>query len=295
LRVARRGENARFFAASWRGGMFSPLGTMTLAIPLENSAVLQLDVPPPCKRESFFVFSMHKAGSVMLNRAMEFICAELGIPSIIIPRAAFRQGIPDEAYNASAKLGDVLFPNGYCYQYFRYFPPFLASFFENPRLAVLLIRDPRDMLTSLYFSVAYSHRITGGDAGNLQDAEREQALQVSIDDFVLEKVDFIRQEFISYDTVLASERTRLFRYEDVVFSKVAWIRDILDFLGETLPEESVGIIARKVDRQPEAERPDKHVRKVTPGDHKEKLRPETITRLNDAFADILKRFGYATA
>jgi hypothetical protein len=44
-----------------------------------------------------------------------------------------------------------------------------------------------------------------------------------------------------------------------------------------------------VDRRPAQERPDKHVHRVTPGDHREKFQPTTIARLNEAFGDVLER------
>ena len=37
----------------------------------------------------------------------------------------------------------------------------------------------------------------------------------------------------------------------------------------------------------------KHKRQVTPGDHRRKLKPETIAKLNTDLADILTRYGYA--
>jgi hypothetical protein len=36
-----------------------------------------------------------------------------------------------------------------------------------------------------------------------------------------------------------------------------------------------------------------HVRHVTPGDFRNKLRPETIARLDEVFAEALARLGYA--
>ncbi len=36
-----------------------------------------------------------------------------------------------------------------------------------------------------------------------------------------------------------------------------------------------------------------HKRKVTPGDHREKLQPETIRRLDQIFAPVLDRLGYS--
>ena len=36
----------------------------------------------------------------------------------------------------------------------------------------------------------------------------------------------------------------------------------------------------------------KHKRQVIPGDHRRKLKPETIATLNSDLADILDRYGY---
>jgi len=267
---------------------------MMTSIQLDSDHTLELEIPEPAARESFFLFGLHKAGSVLLNRTFSLCAAELGVPTIQISKAAFRAGIPDDQFNASPGLPQVLFPTGYCYTGFRYFPPYLRAFFEaQPRLAILLIRDPRDILTSLFFSVAYSHTISTGEAGAEQLAARDRAAAIGIDAYVLENTAFVRNEFASYDAILSSPRTKLYRYEDIVFSKIPWIQDALHFLGESLPDATVADIVEQVDRRPAQERPDKHVRRVTPGDYREKLQPATVTRLNEAFGDVLERFGYS--
>ena len=45
-------------------------------------------------------------------------------------------------------------------------------------------------------------------------------------------------------------------------------------------------------RLPTAEKPGAHVRRAHPGDHREKLHPETIGALNRDLAGILERFDY---
>lgn len=267
---------------------------MMTTIQLDNDHTLELEIPEPATRESFFLFGLHKAGSVLLNRTFSLCAEELGVPTIQISKAAFRTGIPDDQFNASPGLAQILFPTGYCYTGFRYFPPYLRAFFEvQPRLAILLIRDPRDILTSLFFSVAYSHTISTGEAGAEQLAARDRAVALGIDTYVLENVAFVQNEFASYDAILSSPRTKLYRYEDIVFSKIPWIQDALHFLGASLPDATVANIVEQVDRRPAKERPDKHVRRVTPGDHREKLQPATIAQLNEAFGDVLERFGYS--
>jgi hypothetical protein len=43
---------------------------------------------------------------------------------------------------------------------------------------------------------------------------------------------------------------------------------------------------------PEAERPDQFIRRVVPGDHKEKLSPAVIRQLNTRLAASMELFGY---
>lgn len=47
-----------------------------------------------------------------------------------------------------------------------------------------------------------------------------------------------------------------------------------------------------VDIFPERERVHSRIRSVKPGNHIEKLKPETIERLNVLFAEPLKKHGY---
>jgi hypothetical protein len=264
-------------------------------IRLQNGSTLTLDIAPPSGRESFFVFGVHKGGSVLLNKIFGFINEELGIPEILIPMSAYKQGLPDAAFMSAPELGSVLFPTGYCYRTFRYFPPFLEKFFTEPQRAIILVRDPRDILTSLYFSVSGSHSVTGGEAGEALARERERLQAIDIDTFALENIAFVKNEFASYEPILANGRTRLYRYEDIIFTKGEWIADMLAFLGESLPAASIQRILDEVDSIPKRERVGRHRRKVVPGDHKEKLKPETISKLNVAFSDLFQRFGYPPA
>ena len=51
-------------------------------------------------------------------------------------------------------------------------------------------------------------------------------------------------------------------------------------------------IADLHDIQPGAENVGGHIRSVTPGNHTEKLRPDTIDRLNEILKEPAKRLGY---
>ncbi len=255
-----------------------------------DNQVITLEVPPTsASLPSFFVFSLHKAGSVLQDKVIEDICRALAVPSISVPKSAFGQGVKD---NFSPEAFEGIFnPSGYCYYGFRYLPFYLDGIALNQYKKLLLIRDPRDMLVSYYFSVKKSHPIPGGDVGkNL--LEQRQALQnVDIDKFVLERAAQFSGTFARYDQI-DDENLALFRYEDIVFEKERWIKSILAFLEVELDEATIAEIVKKHDIFPDQENSSSHIRKVSPGDHKEKLQPETIEQLNEILLPILQQHRY---
>ena len=86
---------------------------------------------------------------------------------------------------------------------------------------------------------------------------------------------------------------KIWRYEDVIFSKVLWVKDMLRFLGmEPPPADVLSEIIRPFDVFPDDEKPEEHIRQVKPGDHKAKLASATIERLSERFAPVLKMYGY---
>ena len=157
---------------------------------------------------------------------------------------------------------------------------------------MLLIRDPRDILASAYFSEAFSHTLMPGEAGAWQQANRTAVRRLSINCFVIQRAPDILQRFDSYRPLLTNPGTRLFRYEDVVYSKEEWIEEMLDHLDLSLDRARVRKIVPLVDHRPPVEDPAAHVRQVKPGDHRAKLRPSTIAALDSVFRDVLSRFEY---
>ena len=78
------------------------------------------------------------------------------------------------------------------------------------------------------------------------------------------------------------ETVRIYRYEDVIFKKREWLADMCAWFGWNVSEKKINAIADKNDILPKAENEAQHIRQATPGDHKRKLRPETIEQLSGA-------------
>jgi hypothetical protein len=250
----------------------------------------RLRLPPRGPAPSFYLFAMHKGGSTLLNDMMGEALNQANIPQINIPEVAFSAGRPEcDILNPE----EFIFQHGYCYRGFREFPPYLRRFDLSKTKKILLVRDPRDMLISNYFSVKYSHPIprTGFIKDSLQ-RERETATSTEIDGYCLSQLNFFKSEFEGYEHILGTN-IRIYRYEDVIFNKIEWLRDMLRYLEITLPFEIIGRIAKKHDIRPEAERPNEHIRQVTPGNFRKHLSNATIDKLNREFKEILATYRYA--
>lgn len=225
----------------------------------------------------------------MQDNIIEDLCAYFEIPMISVAKTAFKQGIEEGSFTAD--ICDIFKRTGYCYYGFRYLPRYLQDFDLSSFKKLLLIRDPRDILVSHYYSMKKSHTIPSGEVGKKLLKLRDELVQVPIDDYVIEKAPSFNNILYNYSK-LERQNLRLFRYEDIVFNKSQWVRDILKFLNLEMPDDKVEAIAAKYDVFPSAEDESAHIRKVTPGDYKEKLMPETVARLNDCFRSMLEAYNY---
>ena len=249
----------------------------------------------PADLSSVYLFSLPKAGSMLLQWVARAMAAEVGVRFRSVMGELFAAGV--DPFESKPDLSGEFEPRGWCYGGFRELP----GWFRIPGLAdhrkILLVRDPRDMLVSNYFSVGRSHPAPGqGAMRDRYDRQRAAAQSQSIDDYVLGLAGRYAARFESYQPLLdcpkADENLRIDRYEDILWEKRAWVRDLAGFFGWGLSPTATDRIADKHDLRPDAEQPDKHVRQAEPGDHRRKLRPETIAELDRVLEQPLRRFGY---
>jgi hypothetical protein len=144
--------------------------------------------------------------------------------------------------------------------------------------------------------LARSHRAPGKAVGEAAAAafseQREEVNRTSIDAFVLERAKPVAHQFRALANKLSVIPRRLYKYEDVIFEKASWARDMVDYLGLTVTPGVIEAAVAAHDLWPDAEDATRHVRRVVPGDHREKLRPETIDQLNARLEPILRRYRY---
>lgn len=157
---------------------------------------------------------------------------------------------------------------------------------------VLMLRDPRDVLTSYYYYQAFSSYDNPAQQEYL-NARNEEVKNKPIDNWVLEKAPLFKDRYEEYLRKLHGRSNVLFlKYEDMISDFKSWLGKLVDFSGLNLGEEAIESVFKTANFSVENEDRKSHKRQVTPGDHKRKLKKETIDALNSHFRKILEGFNF---
>lgn len=263
-------------------------------IQLNESIVLDIPMPESANIESFFLFGLHKSGSTLLDKIFTKVCLLKNLPYISIPSLTFQQGIPDRLWESN-NLVNSLIKDGYCYGVFRFYPNFFKSNkLLEERRKILLVRDPRDAIVSAYYSFAFSHPLP--PQGKMREQminSRVQWQKMNIETFAVDRAIQVKHYFNMYHQNLNQDSLlKIYRYEDIIFKKDEWIKNMFNFLQLSLDVDQIAKIAKENNYFPKSEDPSKHIRKVVPGDHKEKLSPNCIKQINEILSEVLERYNY---
>ena len=248
----------------------------------------------------YLMFTFHKAGSMVQHRYLGWLAEITGLPHHSLnyredeparrrhglnsrPTEADQTWWQDTARHLHGIVGPIRRPAA--------LPDDVSD------RVVIAVRDPRDALTSLFYSRAISH-------GGVADDLRRAWLDMGIDRFVMEHLPDLKDRLVKYRAMLeVHPGWPLLRYEDMVLRFDQWFDKLLKGFGlEPDPVAVAAFVAKEmeqyrmlvVDRQLR-ERPDLHIRSVAPGDHRKKLRHETVAAIEAALADELAFFGYASS
>ena len=173
----------------------------------------------------------------------------------------------------------------------------LRTDFKHPTkiYRIFHVRDPRDILVSEYFSFGWIHPTEGTSL----EENRKERQKMSIDEYVLTQCEKrtwpLEARFkILLDRDLDPQYDTVVTYEMMVTRFRLWAQEVLPVFGVRYP----GLAAMKwawryrKEFQSSGETMT-HKRRITPGDHRRKLKSATIKQLNERFESILTRFGYS--
>jgi hypothetical protein len=253
------------------------------------------------------VFTLHKSGSMFLHRQCESLCQASGL-TYHSPNA------PGSGLDARRLLTE---PQIWRTRHGCFAP--LRFYVDIPGIddyeVILHLRDPRDVLVSMFYSYCYIH------AGEIapDTGYRRAAAQEGIDAFVLAKASEASRRYPGdYGTgghvedlignvprryqdylrhLVGRPNVTLLSYEEMVTDYPRWLTKFMrpfpletrEQLFEHWSSQAAALFPRRTHDVMT------HMRRVVPGDFTRKLRAETIERLNDIFAPTLEVLGYERA
>ena len=162
---------------------------------------------------------------------------------------------------------------------------------------ILVVRDPRDILVSEYFSIRFSHPTPDikSNKRNRFLARRSSANNMTLDEYVISESNRLKQTFDRYENHLFSKHNDVYitSYEHMTCDFEDWLRGLLKYCELEISSTLFQALARESKKQkPQAENIYQHVRSGKSGNYKDKLGEEAIADLNEKFAGILHRYGF---
>ena len=255
--------------------------------------------------DRIIVFTLHKCASTFIHRQTKRLCKKSNI-------VHYSPNGEDRKITEEQLLTDKdIWLNKGCFAPVRFFV-------DVPQIqecdVILHLRDPRDVLVSMFYSYCYIH--PGEIPANT--GYRQEVASRGIDEFVLNKasakslmyqgdygtgshvekyVGNFPQRYDDYiNKLLNQSNVTLVKYEEMVTNYRAWLTKFVRSFP-LKPGQKINAIEQLVKQSsdffPQRDRDTMtHVRHITPGDYKNKLKPDTIERLNDIFANTLNILNY---
>ena len=269
---------------------FGPLGVHRFELPETRT-----DASP------VHFFGVKKGGSTLLAQVVRDLVPRSDLSLWEPPKEFFSRGLP--MYQCVRDLDDALARPGLAIGTFRWLPEnWLMNLHAGvPTRGLLLVRDPRDMLVSFYYSAIESHAVPGEHSeGPIRETmmRRRETLQADgtdVDTFALLKAPQFLRNYLRTLQLLTIDDLVLLRYEDIIYDKAELIVAVAERLRADMSDHEVKQLVEKHDVRPDLERPTEHIRQVHPGNHREKLAPETVRRLDETFGVVLDMLGYERA
>jgi len=242
---------------------------------------------PDNKTKSVISLSMHKAGSTIADEILLDFCKAKGMESDRIALSVPSSPLPER--EVFLNYQEHMHPTGVYYGIGR--GPYVSEMEIIKDLKTIIqVRDPRDCITSAYFSFKKSHGVPKDPEKRKYFMERRRRLEaLDIDDYALEQVNGYRNRMrVLRDIIEGHDDILVLTYEDMVGRTEDWLARIADFLEQPVTDALRAELGDKTNFSVESEDDSRHKRQVTPGDHKRKLKPETIAEMTRRLKDELK-------
>lgn len=250
--------------------------------------------------KGILIFTVHRSGSMLVHTLCSELCSRAGITYYSPHEREFFLPETEEIINSEYWEGK----RG-CFGPIRWFVN--VPNMEDYNVIVHL-RDPRDVLVSMFYSYCYSH--DGEIEGNT--GYRKKVSDAGIDNFVLNMTSGkppirrygtgqpllmgnVLERYENYvANLLGRPNVTFIKYEEMVTDFPGWLNKLLLPFDIQNKNNITRIFLEACKNEFDVSNEDiwKHKRRVTPGSHREKLEPETIAELNKRFSNVLVKLNY---
>lgn len=147
--------------------------------------------------------------------------------------------------------------------------------------AIIHLRDPRDVLCSRYYYELYSK--SDKEASKLSKEKIAHWEAEGVDAFVLAQSAWYEDIYNEYLAFAARHAVPIYTYEELVTAPKVFLGRVCERIGLDTDTAAALVNEFAGDFTPSGERLGEHKRRITPGDHRDKLRQETIDELSRRF------------
>jgi Sulfotransferase domain len=214
-----------------------------------------------------------------------------------------RQGIGDRYSMVDDRYERPVTPRSIVSPVYVTYENYLAMPKNGPHRAFFVMRDPRDLVVSWYFSAARTHIVSPSERGPLAQA-REELARLSRKEGLLYGIDYWERRgkfatLASWTAAADDPNVRLVRYEDLIGpDSFQTMRDLFEFLDIGMPDavlrELLGAYSfeRVTGRARGSESQDSHLRKASAGDWVNHFDAEVEARFHEVTDSLLAQLGY---
>lgn len=183
------------------------------------------------------------------------------------------------------------------------FVPLYANYdayliWEKPdnHLAYFVIRDPRDITVSWYFSIRYSHSVMG----DVIPKYRPMFNKMSVKDGLVKSIDFLHNGgyYKRLKSWVDNAPDIVYRYEDFTANSIDFMRRLMRFMDIAMPNEVLQILCNKYSfrrlsgRRKGVEDNKRQYRKGIAGDYKNYFDTELLDYFNKITDNIAEALNY---
>jgi hypothetical protein len=245
---------------------------------------------------SVIFYTTHKCASTFISNLFDVILKNSDYDLVDYAAAIWKAGdktnisSPYEVFLEQA-YSDLYSVNGKIYAPQRKYLDFPGrSKFKH----IFFLRDPRDVLVSSYFSMAFTHSepLNSVARGHFL-RKRSEIKEQDIDDYVLEQSEeWVVPLYKQYKELRETSDTYIYlKYDLFVENTPEFVKKISEFLGLNPSTKDIDLLTKDATPVQSIEVM-KHKRSGKTGQYLEKLNPKTVTKLNYLLSEVLSDWEF---